>query len=78
VSELRPLRLEDYLVDDLTRRVDAHLNRIAARDWDYFAIQKYRNDARQALSDFRRLDAHRRAIQLSPRDGGQPTEGKGA
>ena len=59
------MTLPDYLVDDLTRRVDDHLVRIAARDFDYFAIQKYRNDAKLALSDFRRLEKHWRKKQAA-------------
>ena len=65
MTVFRPHRLADYLVDDLSRRVEEHLELIAAQDWDYFAIQRFRDDARLALSDFRRLDAHRRALEPS-------------
>lgn len=63
-------RLPDYLVVDLTRRVEEHLARIAARDWDYFARQRYSQDAELALSDFRRLDAHYRLLAATPESAG--------
>lgn len=62
-SDSNQHKLPDYLVVDMTRRVEDHLERIAAVDWNYFALMRFHPEAAQALSDFRRLDAHRRAVE---------------
>ena len=49
--------------NQLLNRLEEHLRMIAAQDWDYFAVLRYRSDAQTALSDLARLETYLRGLE---------------
>ena len=63
---IRGHRLDPRILGDIESRLQDHLARIASVDWEYFAALRYRNDAKQAVSDLDRLIGHIRALERGP------------
>ncbi len=57
-----------FVGDQVIARLRDHLKHVAAVDWDYFALLRFRDEGRQAVSDLERLIYHARAArsQASP------------
>lgn len=58
--------LEPRLAEDMVRRLRYHLESIAAGDWDYFAVLRYRTEGTLAVSDLARLESHMRSTGALP------------
>ena len=52
-------------MDQILSRLHDHLNEISRIDWDYFASQRYRQEARQAVSDLGRLERYVQKLELA-------------